>query len=57
MKGLLEEGEELMEGSEGALRDAMMITGAQKIEHYEIATYGTIRTLCPNPRRERRSPG
>ena len=46
MKGLLEEGEELMEGSEGALRDAMMITGAQKIEHYEIATYGTIRTYA-----------
>ena len=46
MKGLLEEGEELMEGSEGALRDAMMITAAQKVEHYEIATYGTIRTYA-----------
>jgi len=46
MKGLLEEGGELMEGSEGALRDAMMITAAQKVEHYEIATYGTIRTYA-----------
>src|SRR4051812_18335579 len=41
MKGLLEEGEELMESGEpGALRDAMMIAAAQKVEHYEIATYG-----------------
>jgi ferritin-like metal-binding protein YciE len=47
MKGLLEEGEELMESSEGgALRDAMMITAAQKVEHYEIATYGTVRTYA-----------
>jgi ferritin-like metal-binding protein YciE len=47
MKGLLKEGQELMEGSEaGALRDAMMITAAQKVEHYEIATYGTVRTYA-----------
>jgi ferritin-like metal-binding protein YciE len=47
MKGLLEEGQELMDGSEtGALRDAMMITAAQKVEHYEIATYGTVRTYA-----------
>jgi len=47
MKGLLEEGQELMEGAdEGALRDAMMITAAQKVEHYEIATYGTVRTYA-----------
>ena len=45
MKGLLEEGQELMDGADsGALRDAMMITAAQKVEHYEIATYGTVRT-------------
>jgi ferritin-like metal-binding protein YciE len=43
MKGLLEEGEELMSGNDpGALLDAMMITAAQKVEHYEIATYGTV---------------
>ena len=47
MKGLLAEGQELMEGSDaGALRDAMMITAAQKVEHYEIATYGTVRTYA-----------
>lgn len=47
MKGLLEEGQDLMEGSDGgALRDAMMITAAQKVEHYEIATYGTVRTYA-----------
>jgi ferritin-like metal-binding protein YciE len=47
MKGLLEEGEDLMSGNEpGALLDAMMITAAQKVEHYEIATYGTVCTYA-----------
>ena len=47
MKGLLEEGEELMSASDpGALLDAMLITAAQKVEHYEIATYGTVRTYA-----------
>jgi hypothetical protein len=47
MKGLLEEGQELMNGADGgALRDAMMITAAQKVEHYEIASYGTVRTYA-----------
>ena len=47
MEGLLTEGQELMEGSDaGSLRDAMMITAAQKVEHYEIATYGTVRTYA-----------
>jgi ferritin-like metal-binding protein YciE len=47
MKGLLKEGQELMdEADTGALRDAMMITAAQKVEHYEIATYGTVRTYA-----------
>jgi ferritin-like metal-binding protein YciE len=47
MEGLLTEGQELMDGSDaGALRDAMMITAAQKVEHYEIATYGTVRTYA-----------
>jgi ferritin-like metal-binding protein YciE len=45
MEGLLAEGQELMDASDaGALRDAMLITAAQKVEHYEIATYGTVRT-------------
>jgi ferritin-like metal-binding protein YciE len=47
MKGLLEEGEELISGNDpGALLDAMMITAAQKVEHYEIATYGTVCTYA-----------
>jgi len=47
MEGLLEEGEELMSGADGgALLDAMLITAAQKVEHYEIATYGTVRTYA-----------
>src|SRR5215213_6447995 len=47
MKGLLEEGQELMSSGEpGALQDAMLITAAQKVEHYEIATYGTVRTYA-----------
>ena len=32
------------EAEEDATRDAVMIAGAQKVEHYEIASYGTLRT-------------
>jgi ferritin-like metal-binding protein YciE len=47
MKGLLEEGEAVMNKTPaGALRDAVMITGAQKVEHYEMASYGTARTYA-----------
>ncbi len=47
MEGLIEEGEELMKSARpGALQDAMLITAAQKVEHYEIATYGTARTYA-----------
>ena len=47
MQGLLEEGETVMNKTpEGPLRDAVMITGAQKVEHYEIASYGTARTYA-----------
>jgi hypothetical protein len=47
MKGLLEEGETMMnETPARALRDAVMITGAQKVEHYEMASYGTVRTYA-----------
>ncbi|MFZ4263297.1 ferritin-like domain-containing protein [Sphingobacterium sp. HJSM2_6] len=43
MAGLLEEGEGIMEETEvGAVRDAGIIAASQKVEHYEIATYGTI---------------
>jgi ferritin-like metal-binding protein YciE len=47
MKGLLKEGESHMKTSPaGALRDAVLITGAQKVEHYEMASYGTARTYA-----------
>ena len=43
MAGLLKEGEELMADCEaGSMRDAGIIAASQKIEHYEIATYGTL---------------
>ncbi len=44
MKGLLEEGEEKLDASEdGPTNDAAIIASAQKVEHYEIAAYGTVR--------------
>src|SRR4051812_43335760 len=47
MKGLLDEGNTMMgKAPPGALRDAVMITGAQKVEHYEMASYGTVRTYA-----------
>ena len=43
MAGLLKEGGEIMEETEkGVVRDAGIILAAQKVEHYEIATYGTL---------------
>lgn len=43
MKGLIEEGSEMMkEVEKGATRDAAMISAAQRVEHYEIAGYGTV---------------
>jgi len=43
MAGLTKEAEEIMEESEeGMVRDAGIISAAQKVEHYEIATYGTL---------------
>jgi ferritin-like metal-binding protein YciE len=48
MEGLVEEGKGMLEETEdGSLtRDAALISSAQKIEHYEIASYGTLRTLA-----------
>ena len=43
MQGLIEEAKEIMETCEaGPMCDAGIITAGQKIEHYEIATYGTL---------------
>jgi len=47
MEGLVEEGKEVIEEVEaGALRDAALIGGAQKVEHYEIASYGTLSAIA-----------
>jgi ferritin-like metal-binding protein YciE len=47
MKGLIEEGNEGMEEHEkGALRDLSIIAAGQRVEHYEMAAYGTARTLA-----------
>ena len=45
MENLLKEAEAMIDDAEeDATRDAVMIAAAQKVEHYEIATYGTLRT-------------
>ncbi len=48
MEGLVEEGKTMLEETEdGSMtRDAAIISSAQKIEHYEIASYGTLKTLA-----------
>lgn len=47
MKGLIEEGNEgIRELDASTLRDVQIIASAQKIEHYEIASYGTVRALA-----------
>jgi ferritin-like metal-binding protein YciE len=47
MEGLIEEGKEKMEEEgEAAVMDAALIASAQKVEHYEIATYGCLRTYA-----------
>lgn len=47
MDGLIKEGQDIMESTEpGPVRDAGIISASQKIEHYEIATYGTLRAFA-----------
>lgn len=47
MEGILEEGKELLEEeADEAVLDAALIAAAQRVEHYEIAAYGTVRTLA-----------
>jgi ferritin-like metal-binding protein YciE len=47
MEGLVKEGAETMkEDYEGALMDAAIIGAAQRVEHYEIAAYGTVREFA-----------
>jgi len=47
MEGLIKEGEGIMEEcEEGSMMDAGIIAAGQKIEHYEIASYGTLRSFA-----------
>jgi ferritin-like metal-binding protein YciE len=47
MQGIIEEGKEVMsEDAEDDVMDAALIGAAQKVEHYEIATYGTLCTYA-----------
>lgn len=47
MKGLIEEGSEILEeDGEALVLDAGIIVAAQKVEHYEIAAYGSVRTFA-----------
>jgi ferritin-like metal-binding protein YciE len=47
MEGLLEEADEIIEEfDEGPVLDAAMISAAQKVEHYEIASYGCLATYA-----------
>jgi len=47
MEGLLKEGEEVMTKlTDPEVRDAALISAAQRVEHYEMAAYGTVRTYA-----------
>lgn len=47
MKGLIEEGSKVVEASgQATAKDAALIAAAQRVEHYEIAAYGTAATLA-----------
>ncbi len=47
MEGILKEGDEMVKGKTPSfLLDATIISAAQKVEHYEIASYGTLRSFA-----------
>jgi ferritin-like metal-binding protein YciE len=47
MAGLVEEGAETIgKDAEPAVKDSMLIAAAQRVEHYEIAAYGTVKTFA-----------
>jgi ferritin-like metal-binding protein YciE len=47
MQGLVKEGEEIVAAQgDPAVKDAALIAAAQRVEHYEIAAYGTVRTFA-----------
>lgn len=47
MKGVIDEGSSMLkDAEEGSVRDAALISAAQRVEHYEMAAYGTVRTYA-----------
>src|SRR5690606_24874826 len=47
MKGLVKEGQDIIDADgDDAVRDAGLIAAAQRVEHYEIAGYGCVRTYA-----------
>ncbi len=47
MKGILSEGSEMLhETKEGDVRDVALISAAQRVEHYEMAAYGSVRSYA-----------
>ncbi len=46
MEGLIKEGSGLLDIEDARVRDAALVCGAQKVEHYEIATYGCVRAYA-----------
>jgi ferritin-like metal-binding protein YciE len=47
MKGVIKEGDDLVgKANDPAVRDASIITSAQRVEHYEMAGYGTVKTYA-----------
>jgi ferritin-like metal-binding protein YciE len=53
-EGLVEEGQEVIEmEGDPMVRDAALIAAAQRIEHYEIAGYGTLKALAKRVRNDR----
>jgi ferritin-like metal-binding protein YciE len=47
MRGLIKEGDEIVSAQgDPVVKDAALISAAQRVEHYEIAAYGTARTLA-----------
>ncbi|HEY1768588.1 MAG TPA: DUF892 family protein [Terracidiphilus sp.] len=46
IKALIKEGDLIIQESDGTVRDVALIAAAQRIEHYEIATYGALRSFA-----------
>jgi ferritin-like metal-binding protein YciE len=47
LAGIIAEAEDMIkDASDESVRDAALISAAQRVEHYEIATYGTVRTFA-----------